>query len=258
MRHSSSWARCIGLRVWNATTLFQPHLLHLARGSGTRCGRCPGSSLLEVRVVQDLDRARTTKSVADRVERGDAGVLLVGRAEDLLGHRLHLLARRPPRRSRRPWTASTGLPATFGSRSAIRLAPLMALASLTTFTIGTGQNSPFARVHPLGHVERVGEVHEARQRVEVAAAQHHGVRGRGRRDDDGGQLLGLPREGGALLRVHHEQRPQLLGTMRLDHDGLLSDARRSCAMASVRYSAWANFENGKVRNRDRIDPRWTR
>jgi hypothetical protein len=24
MWQSSSWARCIGLRVWNATTLFQP------------------------------------------------------------------------------------------------------------------------------------------------------------------------------------------------------------------------------------------
>jgi hypothetical protein len=40
------------------------------------------------------------------------------------------------------WMASTGLPSRFGSSRAIRLAPLIAEASLTTLTIGTGQKRP--------------------------------------------------------------------------------------------------------------------
>ena len=40
------------------------------------------------------------------------------------------------------WMARTGLPSTLGSRRAMRLAPLIADASLTTLTIGTGQKRP--------------------------------------------------------------------------------------------------------------------
>ena len=40
------------------------------------------------------------------------------------------------------WIANTGFPSTFGSKSAIRLAPWMPATSSTTLTIGTGQNSP--------------------------------------------------------------------------------------------------------------------
>ncbi len=40
------------------------------------------------------------------------------------------------------WIASTGLPSTFGSRSAMRFAPRIAAASVVRFSTGTGQNRP--------------------------------------------------------------------------------------------------------------------
>ena len=85
----------------------------------------------------------------------------------------------------------TGLPSTFGSRRAMRLASLMAETSLTTLTIGTGQNRPPGGLHLLGDASASARFMKPVERVEVAAAQHHGVGGRGRADDDRGQALGL-------------------------------------------------------------------
>ena len=78
-----SWARWIGLRVWKATIRFQPRSANSLRDS---LGRevAAHERLLVVGRGVGLDRAGEA-AVALLADRGDAGVLVVGRAVDLLG-----------------------------------------------------------------------------------------------------------------------------------------------------------------------------
>ena len=80
---SSTWARCMGLRVWKATILSQP-------SSEKRARRCAGRQPQRLVVVvvgrgEHLELAGHVDRVGLVQQVGDAGVGLVGGAEHELG-----------------------------------------------------------------------------------------------------------------------------------------------------------------------------
>ena len=115
-------------------------------------------------------------------------------------------ASRPPRR---PGSPARGCPRRWGRAARCARPALMPEASLTRLTIGTGQKRPRSSA-VAGHRKRVGLVHEAGERVEVAAAEHDGVGGRGRADDDRGKALGLLPQPFVFARIRYEQRFSLV------------------------------------------------
>ena len=122
-------------------------------------------------------------------------------------------------------TARTGVPSMLGSRSAMRLTPRMAETSGTRHNTGTGKNMPPVVFMVCGDAHGVGDVHESRQRAEIAAAHHHGIAGALGADHHRGQAFGLVLELMVLVRVVNEQRLEFVGTDWFDHVLPLRSAR---------------------------------
>ena len=83
-RVSSKWARCIGLRVWNATTLRQPEALELVRAARPACGAARGSRSAAAARGPRPGRRRATCWCA-RKRWATPGCVCVDRAVDRLG-----------------------------------------------------------------------------------------------------------------------------------------------------------------------------
>jgi hypothetical protein len=85
--------------------------------------------------------------------------------------------------------------------------------------MGTGKKQPVGGAHALGDADRVGDVHVAAQRREIAAAHHHGVARRLGADGQCRQRLGLSHQRMVALGVVNESRLEFLGTYGIDHGG---------------------------------------
>ena len=173
----------------------------------------------EIGEVQYADGSGEQR-IAEGGEGGDAGVLPVEGAEDLLRHELELFAgyrlygfdihhgeHRLAVYIRVPQGDTAARPQT------------LFLNNLGWREVEDGHRPKQAagRAHPLRHAERIGEVHITGQRGEITAAQHHGVGGGGGVQDDGGQRLRLSLQGGALGGIAHIQRAQRARAVRGDH-----------------------------------------
>ena len=173
------------------------------------------------------------KRLAHGVEGLDAGVLHVVGAVDLVGHEGHLLV----------GGGLDGLDRLDGEhRVAVHVGVLEGdphcrarcrRRSRPTLTIGTGQKSPSVVCIFSADGHRVGEVHEAGQRVEVARSQHHRVGGRLGTDKDGFQIRRFGFEGCTFGVIRHVQGVQGVGAMWFDHSAI--------SLCIVHASAEARF-----------------
>ena len=171
--------------------------------------------VLEVGEMQDLDGARDREPTL-AVERLDARMLRVGGAVDLLGHQRHLrVAHLLDRLDIHHGEYRIALD--IGVAQGDPLGPGDPVGALEQAENRHREEAPVGGPHPLGHGDGVGDIHEAGQRTKIPAAQHHGIGGRLRTDNDRRQGLGLAHQGMVGIRVVDEQRLQSLGTDRFDH-----------------------------------------
>ena len=179
-----------------------------------------GEVLGEVGVVEHLNRSGD-KALAYGKESAGTGMIHVGRAVDLLGHELHLLVG-GFLDGLHVLDGQDRVPFHVGIKDGNAFGVFDGRGVFDDVDDGYRPEQAGGGLHVVGHGERVFEVHETGEGIEISAAHHDRIRSRLGADEQLGQPFGFLQQFGALRVVRDVKWIQRVRTVRLNHKLSLS------------------------------------